>query len=76
MLTVSQAPRAVAPAEPSALVPASSSAVSWYGRLIWEGAVQAGQAPRPALQPGPASQGHAAHLGHGPSCPLSSRLLP
>lgn len=66
MLTVSQAPRAAAPAKPSALVPASSSAVSWYGRLVWEGAVQAGQAPRPAPRPGPASQGRAAPLAMVP----------
>lgn len=72
VLTVSQAPRAAAPAKHSASVPASSPAVSWYGRLVWEGAVQAGQAPHPALRPGPASQGHVAPRATVPParCPL------
>lgn len=69
-----------APAEPSASVPSSCSAVSWYGRLVWEGAVpgRQGQSPRPPLpcpRPGRALLGGAATLGRGPSCLLSSRLL-
>ena len=68
---VSQAPGAAAPAEASASVPTSSSAVSWYRRLVWEGARPVGPLAQPR-RPGPALRGDAAPWAVVPPacCPL------